>query len=105
VTLQDVDDLQSGAALGVEHAARHDDGLGGVTAVDRVGEVPLRDVAGVAEVRLDVREVERRRAVDRLQRPRERVDAGHVVAQWSVILTPCRDRRSRGTRPAWPRRT
>ena len=80
VALQDVDDLQSGAPSRLEHATRDDDRLGGVAAVDRVGEVPLRHVAGVAEVRLDVSEVERRRAVDRLQRARQRVDARDVVA-------------------------
>ncbi len=64
-----------------EHATRDDDGLGGVTGVDGVGQVPLGDVAGVAEVGLDVAEVERRRSVDRLEGPRERVDAGHVVTE------------------------
>jgi len=67
----------------------------GIPSVDRVGQVPLRDVTGVAEIRLDVGEVELRRTVDRLERPREPVDARHVVASRSVILTPPRDRRSR----------
>jgi hypothetical protein len=55
VALQHVHDLQSRAAVGVEHAPSDDDGLGGVAGVDGVGEVPLGHVAGVAQVRLDVR--------------------------------------------------
>ena len=78
-----------GATLGVQHPARDDDGLGGVTGVDGVGQVPLGYVAGVAEVRLDVGEVERRRPVDRLEGPRERVDAGDVVAQSVGDLHRC----------------
>ena len=81
VPLQDVDDLQTGAALGIQHATRDDDGLGGVTGVDRVRQVPLGDVARVAQIRLDVAEVERRRSVDRLERPREGIDPSHVVTQ------------------------
>ncbi len=78
--MEDVHDLQPCATLGVEHAPRGHDRLGGVARVDGVGEVPLGNVAGVTEVGLDVGERERRRAVDRLERARQGVHAGHVVA-------------------------
>ena len=70
------------ALAAVHHPAHHRERLRRLAGVDRIGEIPRRDVAGLAEERLDVAGGEAHAFAERrVQHGDDAVEAAHVVAE------------------------
>ena len=54
VAVQDRHHLQRMALAGAHHPLQQRSDIGGVAAIDRIGQIPRRHAAGLAEERLDV---------------------------------------------------